>query len=125
MKVNGRAECYDERMNAEERATLKQVILREMEEQRHLIESLARTTKPVAPDKAIGRLTRMEAINSKSISEANLSAARAKLAQLEKALGKVNDPGFGVCARCAHPIPHGRILLMPESVLCVRCAEKR
>ncbi|MFQ5482218.1 MAG: hypothetical protein ACE5ER_05615, partial [Nitrospinaceae bacterium] len=54
MKVNGRAECYDERMNAEERATLKQVILREMEEQRHLIESLARTTKPVAPDKAEG-----------------------------------------------------------------------
>ncbi|MZH41069.1 MAG: hypothetical protein F3740_04575 [Nitrospinae bacterium] len=111
-------------MEIEDRADLKKKIVGEIEVQKDLIRSFTPTSKPVAPDNAIGRLTRMEAINSKGISEASLNSAKAKLVKLEKALSKVDLPEFGVCLRCENPIPHGRIMLMPENVLCVKCAEK-
>jgi len=47
-----------------------------------------------------------------------------KLEQLKKALEKIDLPEFGICIRCANSIPQGRIMLMPESAVCVACAEK-
>ena len=75
-------------MNPEERKKLKREITDAIEAQEHLIESLAKTSKPVAPDKAIGRLTRMEAIGSRAVSEASLNSARTKLTPLETRVGK-------------------------------------
>ena len=112
-------------MNSEEREELKKEILNEIEIQKQQVESLHKSTKPVAPDNAIGRLTRMEAIGSRAISQATLNTARAKLAKLETALGKVGDPEFGICRRCSNPIPKGRIMLIPESVVCVLCAGRK
>jgi DnaK suppressor protein len=111
-------------MDDEVRVGLKKKIVKEIEVQKHLIESFTETSKPVSPDNAIGRLTRMEAISSQSISEASLNSAQAKLVKLNKALSKVELPGFGICVRCKNPIPQTRIMLMPEIVLCVFCAEK-
>ena len=112
-------------MNSEEREKLKREIVDEIEAQKHLIDSLEETSKPVAPDNAIGRLTRMEAISSKAVSEASLNSAKTKLAKLTTALEKVDQPDFGICIRCEKPIPPGRVMAMPENVLCVPCAEKR
>jgi DnaK suppressor protein len=112
-------------MNEQERGELKQKIIEEIRTQKYLIESFTETSKPVAPDNAIGRLTRMEAISSQGISEASLNSSKAKLVKLEKALEKINLPEFGVCVRCSRSIAQGRIVLMPESTLCVNCAEKR
>jgi len=110
------------KMNSGEQEELKKQILYEIEVQKHQIESLQKSVEPVVPDNAIGRLTRMEAIGSKAISETALNSARTKLAKLEVALGKVGDPEFGTCRRCSNPIPKDRIMLMPESVVCVACA---
>ncbi len=112
-------------MDDEGRAELKKKIVEEIEVEKHLIVSFTLTSKPVAPDNAIGRLTRMEAISSQGISEASLNSAQVKLVKLEKALSKVDLPDFGICARCSNPIPQGRIMLMPENVLCVSCAQKK
>jgi len=111
-------------MESGERAEFRNRIEKEIEAQKHLIEGLRETSKPVAPDNAIGRLTRMEAINSKSVSEASLSSAIIRLGKLEKALEKVDDPGFGICVRCDEPIAMGRLLLLPESAVCVSCASR-
>ncbi|GJL78659.1 MAG: hypothetical protein NPINA01_16480 [Nitrospinaceae bacterium] len=112
-------------MSPEERKILKREIVEEIRAQKHLIESLAESVKPVAPDNAIGRLTRMEAISSKGVSEASMNSAKTKLAKLKTALEKVDHPDFGICIQCENPIPPGRIRVMPENVLCVACAEKR
>jgi RNA polymerase-binding transcription factor len=111
-------------MNTAEKQELKQSIEKAIEAQRTLIASLTETSKPVAPDNAIGRLSRMEALNDRAVSEASLNAARHKLSRLETALGKVDQPDFGICVNCDKPIPPGRILLMPEATFCVPCAEK-
>jgi len=109
-------------MNSREREEFKEVILSEIESEKHQIESLLKSIKPIAPDNAIGRLTRMEAIASKGVSEASLSSAQRKLAGLETALNKIGNPEFGVCIRCSSQIPKGRMLLIPGSVTCVACA---
>jgi len=109
-------------MNSREQEEFREVILGEIESQKHQIESLLKSIKPIAPDNAIGRLTRMEAIGSKGVSEASLVSAQRKLAMLETALNKIESLEFGVCIRCSSPIPNGRMILMPESVTCVACA---
>ena len=111
-------------MNPAERQELKRKIEEEIAAQETLIASLSETSKPVAPDNAIGRLSRMEALSDRAVSEASLNAANTKLSRLETALGKVDEPDFGICVGCDNPIPPGRILLMPEATFCVPCAEK-
>ena len=111
-------------MNEQKKAELKQKIIEEIKTQKHLIESFEETSRPVAPDNAIGRLTRMEAISSQRISEASLNSAKVKLAKLERVLKKIHLPEFDVCTRCYNFIPHERIMLIPESTLCVSCVEE-
>ena len=110
-------------MNENEKEELKQKIIEEIKIQEHLIDSLKKTSKPVSPDNAIGRLTRMDAISSQGVSEASLNASRNKLNKLKKVMSKIDVPDFGICVRCSNVIPHQRIILIPESVLCVDCAE--
>ncbi len=110
-------------MTIEEREKLKNKIIDEIRELKFSIASLEEASKPVVPDVAIGRLTRMEAISAKSISEANLNVSINKLAKLERALNRVDDPEFGICSVCEEPIAIGRIMLIPEATRCVRCAE--
>lgn len=111
-------------MDKHQKEELVQSIKKEITTLEKDIPSFRQLTKPVAPDNAIGRLTRMEAINSKSINEATLSKAIARLARLEHALKIVDDPDFGHCIQCEEPIPYKRLLVQPDSGLCVRCAAK-
>lgn len=80
--------------------------------------------KPVSPDNAIGRVSRMDAINNKSVAEAALRKTEEKLVRLKEALTQINDPDFFTCRECRGKIEPGRILIMPESRLCVACARK-
>ncbi|WP_114491877.1 TraR/DksA family transcriptional regulator [Candidatus Ulvibacter alkanivorans] len=103
----------------------KEIIKRIKEEltttEKQIIE-LRELTKPIAPENAIGRVSRMDAINNKSINDAALQKATLKLNNLKVALSKVDDLDFGCCRRCSKPIPLGRILLLPHTVTCVNCA---
>ena len=78
--------------------------------------------KPIAPENAIGRVSRMDAINNKSVNEAALRESMTKLSRLQYVLSKVDSADFGVCLKCNSPIPIERILIRPESTHCVKCA---
>ena len=105
---------------------LRKHIRQEIESLKKDIVALKKSSKPVSPDNAIGRISRMEAINSKNISEASLRNAEIKLVKLERALEKIDDdPDFGLCAECGDPIPFKRLMILPEAVLCVGCAGRR
>ena len=106
-------------LNKEE---IKQKIIQEIEKIKVKITDLEELTKPIAPDCAIGRVSRMDAINNKSINENALRKAQNKLKGMEIALQNVDDENFGLCAKCNNQIPLGRILLMPHSRFCVHCA---
>lgn len=88
------------------------------------IDSYTEITKPISPDSAIGRLTRLEAMNSKSINEAALRMSQNRLERLERALTSLYEADFGYCAECEEPIPFARLMVVPEAEFCVECAEK-
>ncbi len=110
-------------MNKKEKSELEHCIKEKIESVKKDIKSYAELSKPVSPDNAIGRITRMEAINSKSINEASLNKAKMTLSKLKTALKMIDDPDFGYCYECEEPIPFKRLLVMPETVHCVKCAE--
>jgi len=101
---------------------IKQKILGEIAKTKSLIVEYKELTKPVAPDDAIGRISRMDAINNKSVTEASLRQAEAKLLSLERVLSRVGTSDFGICIKCGKPIPEGRLIYRPESLTCVNCA---
>lgn len=104
-------------------SALKQRIKSEIESTTSKVDELKELTKPIAPDAAIGRVSRMDAINNKSVNEAALRQAEYKLQKLHMALEKVDQKGFGKCNRCGNDIQEGRLMLMPENTLCIRCAQ--
>jgi len=86
------------------------------------VEELRELTKPIPPENAIGRVSRMDAINNRSINEAALRQLEIKLLNMKMAVEKIDHPYFGICVSCGTAIPMGRLLLMPGSTKCVRCA---
>jgi len=110
-------------MDHDQKAELKENIKERMQAVKEDIASYELLTKPIAPDNAIGRLTRMEAIGSKSINEAALRKAKDTLLKLERALAQIDHPDFGLCRECDEPIPAARLKVLPETDLCVQCAE--
>ena len=110
-------------MNKEDKQDIKKRILEELKKTEELILDYKESTKPISPENAIGRVSRMDAINNKSVVEAALRKAEEKLNKLKLVLDKINDADFGLCMRCGNPIPIGRVLLMPQSRNCVRCAK--
>ena len=109
-------------MDDAQRQEIKDKILDEIISIEARIEELEELTKPIAPDKSLGRLTRLEAMQNKGVNEDALNRARQTLTRLNMAYTQVLTPGFGRCAGCGNAIPLERILAMPQSTLCVNCA---
>jgi DnaK suppressor protein len=105
-----------------DKAEFQKVLQLEIDKTREAIEDYKRMTEPVAPDVAIGRISRMDAINNKAVNEAALRKAEEKLQDLERISGRIDEDGFGLCRKCGTPIPMQRLLLMPHIMFCVRCA---
>jgi DnaK suppressor protein len=102
---------------------IRVLIVKEISKTEETIEDYKEMTKPVTPDDAIGRISRMDAINNKSVTESALREAEQKLRNLRGALNRIGTKDFGFCAKCKNPIPIGRILIRPQSQYCVHCAE--
>lgn len=111
-------------MHPDERAQLKQKIIDTIAQTQDELLHLEDATRPISPENAIGRVSRMDAINNKSVSEAALRSAKKKLSSLEAALSKIDQPDFGICVRCKKAIPPARLMFMPQSNRCVHCAER-
>lgn len=86
---------------------------------------LDEATQPIEPSVAIGRLTRMEAIGEKSVNEARQVNVKLRLEKLKNALSRIESGTYGMCIRCKDEIPEGRLQAVPESLICVPCAEKK
>ena len=105
-----------------EQVDIKQTLLNEIAKTEKVIEEYKELTKPIAPDVAIGRISHMDAINNKSVTEASLRQAELKLKNLNRVLEQYGTDEFGRCLKCKAEIPIGRILFRPESLFCVKCA---
>ncbi len=109
-------------MNEEKRTQLKKKIDNEIKKTILSLEEYKQLTKPIKPENSIGRVSRMDAINNKSVIEAALRNLEEKLKKLKFIKTQVYNNDFGICVRCNQEIPIGRMLIVPESRFCVNCA---
>jgi len=110
-------------MTKKELKNIKENVLQEIEKTEKSITDYREMTKPISPENAVGRISRMDAINNKSVAEAALRQAEGKLKNLLYVQDSFEEKEFGICIKCQKPIPIGRILLMPQSWYCVNCAK--
>lgn len=47
--------------------------------------------------------------------------ARAAIAEIDRALAKIDAGTYGLCERCGAEIPHARLEALPHAALCVTC----
>ncbi len=111
-------------MSPEEKQLVKEKLEKELVKTKIRIAELKELTKPVEPDCAIGRISRMDAINNKSVNEAALRKTEEKLSKIKHALDVIDKPEFGNCEKCGEPIQLGRLVVMPGSVHCIRCSRR-
>jgi DnaK suppressor protein len=72
-----------------------------------------------------GRLSRIDAMTQQKMAEAQRRRARVRLTRVRNVLEMEDDEDFGCCGDCGETIPLKRLLVRPDSVLCVECTEAR
>lgn len=74
-----------------DKVEIKQKLLAEISKTEQLIIEYRELTKPIAHEVAIGRISRMDAINNKSITETALRQSEGKLVNLKRVLSKLDE----------------------------------
>jgi len=111
-------------MTPDEQAAYVAKLEASIAETRQLIEDLTEATQPISPDDAYGRLSRMDAINNKAVSERNLREAKLRLQRMENILQLAGTDRFGTCVKCKQSIPQARLMALPDTLVCTACAAK-
>lgn len=109
-------------MNTETLNRFKRRIENAIEELRLALEEGGERTDPVQLDTSIGRLSRMDAIQSQQMALALKQRQREQLQRLSRALDRVADGSYGQCKRCRDSISIERLEAQPDAVFCVNCA---
>ena len=94
----------------------------------NLIEDIARSkesTKPVKLDQqAVGRVSRIDAIQQQQMQTASFKRLEGRLQAVERALSSIDKGNYGLCLKCEEQIAKKRLLVRPEASLCIRCSNE-
>lgn len=110
-------------MTESDRSILKDKLISKLSKLEVDIAAYRELTKPISPENAIGRISRMDAINNKSVNEAALRNTLQKKHQLEQTLSKIETESFGLCRQCGNAIEIAKLMAFPESIRCVICVK--
>jgi DnaK suppressor protein len=77
--------------------------------------------RPVDLDEPIGRLSRMEAMQQQSMTQANRRAAQLRLQLVAAAKTRIERDEYGECAECGEAVGFKRLVVRPEAPLCIGC----
>jgi len=76
---------------------------------------------PIKPDRAIGRLSRMDAMQDQQMRVALQRNRKAELERLRSALTLFDSGEYGICTGCGKDIPDARLEALPDARMCVPC----
>lgn len=91
-------------------------------ELRKSVDERTDATAPVKLDTSIGRLSRMDAIQSQQIALGLKARQQQALTRVRNALEAIRNGTYGQCRRCKAPIAIERLEAQPDAVVCVACA---
>ena len=86
------------------------------------VEGKADATAPVALDTSIGRLSRMDAIQSQQMALGLKARQEQSLMRVRNALKLIQNGTYGQCRRCKGSISIERLEAQPDAMVCVNCA---
>ncbi|MGF1453645.1 MAG: TraR/DksA family transcriptional regulator [Opitutales bacterium] len=86
------------------------------------LENSAEDARAVEPDKAIGRLSRLDAMQMQHMTLGAQNRHKQEIRQLRDALGLIDRGQFGTCALCGKDIAAERLEYQPNAAMCVACA---
>lgn len=111
-------------MTIEEKEIIKSSILEKIEELEEELKMLKESNKPISPDSAYGRLSRMDAINNQSIIDVAFRDKKTTMERLKFALSRIDFEEYGKCQKCGNEIAVKRLMSLPYAPLCINCAQK-
>ena len=86
----------------------------------------AEDRKPVELDQtSVGRLSRMDAIQSQAMALASERHRRDEVRRIEAALKRIEDGTYGACVSCGEDIAPKRLEADPTVSTCINCASGR
>lgn len=79
-------------------------------------------TAAVAPDVAIGRISRIDSMQQQQMAKAGVRRMEVRVAALHEVLRQMEDGDYGICLKCGEEIEYERLEIAPEVKLCVKCS---
>ncbi|WP_028584502.1 TraR/DksA family transcriptional regulator [Desulfogranum mediterraneum] len=112
-------------MQKQELQKFRQTLLGRRQELLAAQEANRECTQPVALDQSsVGRLSRMDAIQSQAMAQETSRRRGVELVRIEAALERMDEDEFGYCALCDEEIDLRRLSIDPANPFCVSCASK-
>ncbi|MFT4861469.1 MAG: DnaK suppressor protein [Pseudohongiellaceae bacterium] len=109
-------------LTPEEKTQLKtqlQQMVFELEQQIGLSENS--TTVVTLDQSAVGRVSRVDALQQQSMALSLQRSAQQNLRQVKVALGSIERDCFGYCQHCDEPIAFARLQIQPATRFCLKC----
>ena len=86
------------------------------------LEGSRQSAEPVTLDQqAVGRVSRMDAIQQQQMAVANREQSTLLLKLVSSALLRINSGNFGYCLQCGEPIAFARLDAQPFTPNCLDC----
>jgi len=110
-------------MDENELKKFKKLLLKQQQELIDLTEEVQDATKPVGLDQSsVGRLSRMDAMQSQAMAQENSRRRKVQLIRIKAALERIEEEEYGYCALCDKEINIRRLEVDPAAPFCVTCA---
>ncbi|MEP4767961.1 MAG: TraR/DksA C4-type zinc finger protein [Roseibium sp.] len=71
---------------------------------------------------AVGRLSRMDALQGQAMAQASERQRRADIQRIEGALKRLDEGEYGYCVDCGEDIAPKRLEVDPAAAFCIKCA---
>ena len=107
-----------------QRAELRALIAQSCLELEELLARSSESSKPVALDEPIGRLSRMDAMQQQQMAVASRQNQTRRLQLLRNALQALESDNYGDCRHCEEPIGYQRLKVRPETPFCLACQSR-
>jgi DnaK suppressor protein len=112
-------------MNEHELAKFREILKREQLEILDLKRASKESIQAVVLDQSsVGRLSRMDAMQSQAIALEGKRRREIQLKRIEAALERIEEGEYGYCASCDEEINGRRLQVDPANPFCVQCAAK-
>jgi DnaK suppressor protein len=86
------------------------------------LESSEDAAAAVEPDKGLGRLSRLEAMQDQQLVMEMRRRKKRQLAEIKSAISRLEMGNYGSCIFCGKEISPKRLEVSPETQTCMRCS---